>query len=296
MNTRANPPTTTWIHPSGPVSAPPPPPEPTYSAPAAPPPNSTYPGGYNAGSQGGYPGQGAGNGYPQQQQPYYGDRREYEQNSQNYPQQSEQKGLGMILPFIGAIGLTSLCSIGGLLGRFTGGGRHGGGGGFGGGGGGGFGRGGGGRFDDEGRFGGGGYPPYQGPQPQVVYAEQQQPPKKSGGIGMGGLALGSSYKLLDQWHNFTQRFFLLVGGGLLGGMLIEDMIDNVKSDECNSRHYPTLVPSHSYSLQMIRGSTLAPISAMMIGRYISLIESFFFPLRLEVVYTRMLYYVYINDL
>lgn len=38
--------------------------------------------------------------------------------------------------------------------------------------------------------GGGGYP-----QQQVVYA--QAPPKKSGGIGMGGLALGGSYRAID---------------------------------------------------------------------------------------------------
>jgi len=87
-------------------------------------------------------------------------------------------------------------SIGGLLGRLTGG-RSG--------------HTGGGRpsFPDEGRFGGGhsygggGYPAQQ-QQPQVVYVvEQQQRPQKSSGIGLGGLALGA-------------------GAGLLGGALLAD--------------------------------------------------------------------------
>ena len=45
------------------------------------------------------------------------------------------------------------------------------------------------------------------PQPQVVYVEQQQPPKKSGGIGMGGLALGGSQTFSpNHWHNSLKDF------------------------------------------------------------------------------------------
>lgn len=50
---------------------------------------------------------------------------------------------------------------------------------------------GGGQYGGGGYTGGGGYP-VQSQQPQVVYAQQQAPPKKSGGIGMGGLALGGA--------------------------------------------------------------------------------------------------------
>lgn len=166
VNTEANPPVTTWNHPSGPVSTPSPEPR-RYAAPQAPPVNnnfSTYPGSYNpAGGQGSYPSQ---NGYPQQ--PPFGDSRGagYEQN---YPQQNDRRGLG------------------GLLGRLTEG-RHSG------------------RpsYGDEGRFGngdggfgrpsyGGGYPSQQ-QQPQVVYVEQQ--PQRKSGIGAGGLALGAGAGLL----------------------------------------------------------------------------------------------------
>jgi len=45
----------------------------------------------------------------------------------------------------------------------------------------------------------------------VVYAQQQAPPKKSGGIGMGGLALGA-------------------GAGLLGGVLLDEMFDRPQEE------------------------------------------------------------------
>jgi len=108
VNTLANPPATTWIHPSGPPSFPPPVGPPNNNS-------STY---SPATGQGGYPSQGGGNGYPQ---PFggYGDSggAEYERG---YPQQNvdNQRGLG------------------GLLGRLTGGQRPGHNSGFGGGGGG----------------------------------------------------------------------------------------------------------------------------------------------------------------
>ncbi|KIK07628.1 hypothetical protein K443DRAFT_167685 [Laccaria amethystina LaAM-08-1] len=80
VNTRADPPVTTWVHPLGAAPPPGPPPAP-YSPPAGPPPPTNA--GYNQGGggqgygysnpQGGYsPGYGGGgNNYPQQQQPPY---------------------------------------------------------------------------------------------------------------------------------------------------------------------------------------------------------------------------------
>lgn len=78
---------------------------------------------------------------------------------------------------------------------------------------------------------GGGYPPqqqYGGYPPQQQYGGYQQPPKKSGGgMGMmGGAALG-------------------LGGGLIGGMLLEDAIDDHQQeayqDGCKSIKPP---PEH----------------------------------------------------
>ena len=78
MDTKANPPRTTWIHPSGPAPAP----LPAYSPPAGPPNNSysTYTGGYSPANQAG------GNG----SQPY-GDSGGAEYLQQNV---NNQKGLG----------------------------------------------------------------------------------------------------------------------------------------------------------------------------------------------------------
>ncbi|KAF9032647.1 hypothetical protein BDZ89DRAFT_573029 [Hymenopellis radicata] len=74
--------------------------------------------------------------------------------------------------------------------------------------GGGGGGGGGGGYGQPG-YGGGGYGGGYQQQPQVMYA--QQPPKKSGGIGMGGaLALGA--------------------GGLIGGALLADAINDHEED------------------------------------------------------------------
>ena len=112
VNTEAKPPTTTWIHPSGPVSTPSP--EPRYSPPPMAPPvnSSNYAGDYNqtrSGGQGGYPGYGGANNN-------YGDpRSEYDAEGyeQNHPQ---QRGLGIFISidiappfprnFVGATGLT----------------------------------------------------------------------------------------------------------------------------------------------------------------------------------------------
>jgi len=169
VNTRANPPVTTWNHPSGPISTPSPEPS-VYSAPSAP------PSGYNLDSgQGGYPCQNS----SYQQPPFggYGDSRD-ERNDQR--QDHHHRGLG------------------GLLGRLTGGrtgqtsGRP--------------------SFGGGPSYGRGGYPVQQ-QQPQVVYVEQQQPPRKSG-IGLGSLALG-------------------VGGGLLAGEVLEDVFDGNRDDYGN---------------------------------------------------------------
>jgi len=157
VNTQANPPVTTWNHPSGPLSTPSP--QPRYSSPPAP---ANYPSGYNLdGGQGGYPCQNS----SYQQPPFggYDDSRGagYEQD----PQRNDNKGLG------------------GLLGRLTGGRTgH---------------TGGGRPPFGSGRpsYGGGGYAGGGGSyqqQPQVVY---QQPPRKSG-IGLGGLALGAGAGVL----------------------------------------------------------------------------------------------------
>jgi len=152
VNTEVEPPLTTWNHPLGPVS-PPPPERKTYSPPAAPANNSsTYASGYGpATGQGDYPSQGGGNGYPQ---PFGG--AEYERD---YSQQNVNNRLG------------------GLLGRLTGGERpgyhHDSG------------------FGHEGRFGGGGggYAGQQ-QQPQVLRVEQQQASKRSG-MGKIVLAAGA---------------------------------------------------------------------------------------------------------
>jgi len=188
VNTEAKPPITTWTHPLGPEPPRAPSPERKYSPPPmAPLPQGspsyadrygpTGPQSYN---QGGYLG---GNDYPQQPQDrsYGGPRPEYGAGyDSNYPQESGSRGLG------------------GLLGRFSGGRGH-----------------------HDGHHGGllgggGGYPgyqqPYPGQQPQVAYAEQQ-PPRRSGGMGMGGgLALGAV-------------------GGLLGGVLLGEAIEDHRDRE-----------------------------------------------------------------
>lgn len=117
-------------------------------------------------------------------------------------------------------------SIGGLLGRLTGGGRPGN------------------HVDSrfghegryEGRFGGGGggymagggYPGQQ-QQPQVVYVEQQQAPKK--GSGMGKLALAGSQVFLGPTAQFYSKFFSVLGGaGLLGGVLLGEALERRDDD------------------------------------------------------------------
>lgn len=108
VNTTANPPVTTWVHPLGPAPPPGPPPAP-YSPPAGPPPPTNT--GYNQGGgggqgygysnpQGGYsPGcGGGGNNCPQQQRPPYNryDGGSSPQNWQQPPQQAQQGGKGMM--------------------------------------------------------------------------------------------------------------------------------------------------------------------------------------------------------
>lgn len=103
VNTHANPPMTTWVHPSGPVSAPPVQtfsPPPAFSPPSMPPPMNAGgynpgqiqgPGGYGNNNQVGYP-NGGGMSYPQQQQqqPPYGGG--YGNPGYNYPQQGPVGG------------------------------------------------------------------------------------------------------------------------------------------------------------------------------------------------------------
>lgn len=87
-----------------------------------------------------------------------------------------------------------------------------------------------------GGYGGGGYP-----QQQVVY--QQAPPPKKSGIGMGGLALGGASMspvaagrmpaAVCRPH-LTSFAFRTVGGGLLGGLLIADAIDDFGDNNDNN--------------------------------------------------------------
>ena len=69
-------------------------------------------------------------------------------------------------------------------------------------------------------FGGSQQPPPQ----QVVY--QQAPPQKSGGgIGMGTVALaGTSNFTMPRRLKLTRH--VVAGGGLVGGMLLENAIDD----------------------------------------------------------------------
>jgi hypothetical protein len=78
-----------------------------------------------------------------------------------------------------------------------------------------------------GSHGGGGYSQQQ---PQVVYAQQQRPPKKSG-FGAGGmLAAGKPFSLisLDSYPNMV---IILGGAGLLGGALLGDMWEHHEERE-----------------------------------------------------------------
>ncbi|KAF8156150.1 hypothetical protein BJ912DRAFT_1151972 [Pholiota molesta] len=198
VNTRATPPVTSWTHPMGP-----PPPQPQYAPPPTAPParsGSPYGGGYG-GSNGynGPPGGRGGNGcYPQQQEggggyggygeQYGGGRGGGGYAQGGYGAGSAQGGLGGGL-------------LGGLMGKhtiiITGGGFSGGGG------------------TAEGvwrRI------PQQ--QPQVIY---QQAPQKKSGIGMGTVALGGTHRM-SAW--ILRGYHYLGWCGLLGGLLIEDAIDN----------------------------------------------------------------------
>jgi len=69
-----------------------------------------------------------------------------------------------------------------------------------------------------GSYGGGGYSQQQ---PQVVYVQQQRPPKKSG-FGMGGmLAAGKPFSLISLVP-YPGMVIFLGGAGLLGGALLEN--------------------------------------------------------------------------
>ncbi|PPQ63974.1 hypothetical protein CVT24_009096 [Panaeolus cyanescens] len=185
VNTRSTPPETTWVHPLGP---PPPPPQ-QYGPPSGPPPpnNNGYNPGFPQGNYGGYPnhnsqppygGYGGQNNYPYNSGPSpggYGDQRDYG----GYNQQSSY-GSQPPANTKGAGGM-----LGGLMSKFGGGSSH-----------------------------GSGYPQqggYNGYPPQTVVVQQQ--PKKSGGMGMGGMALAG-------------------GAGLLGGLLVADAIDDAFDGAC----------------------------------------------------------------
>lgn len=104
--------------------------------------------------------------------------------------------------------------------------------------------GGGGGFPGSGGYGGGsggygGYPQQQ-QQPQVVYVQQGRPPKKSGGMGMGGMALAGT-SMFFFFYILLRTVLISIspvgGAGLLGGVLLADAVGDAFDDngECRVR-------------------------------------------------------------
>ncbi|PFH50570.1 hypothetical protein AMATHDRAFT_60851 [Amanita thiersii Skay4041] len=186
VNTVAQPPVTTWVHPLGPPPAPGAPAQTQYAAPSGPPPpsdnkqNETQPQSYNYGLQGGYGG------------PPYGGQQQYGGQPQYGGQYGGQYSqMGPAPPPASSQGHEKVS--GGFLGKLFNKPGHG--------------------SSSSSNYANQGYaqaPPQMVQQmvPQQGYY-QQKPPKKHGG-GMGGagmLAAGA-------------------GAGLLGGLLVADAIDD----------------------------------------------------------------------
>ncbi|CAE7219158.1 unnamed protein product [Rhizoctonia solani] len=225
VNTNANPPTPQWTHPADDQKPPPPP---AFSPPPGPPPPSggpAFPGGPS------YPQ--SGSPYPPNNSPYPASNSPYPPNNSPYPPGPGQSpyppsngpyggtpdnrgwgnspnppgqyggggswnqggGWGQGSPYGGTPPpqqSTKGSGAGGFLGKLLGGSKHG---------------------SSSGGYGGGygGGPSYGGGY-GGGYAQQQQPPKKSGGMGAGGMLLAG-------------------GAGLVGGALLADAIIDHDQDE-----------------------------------------------------------------